>query len=60
VCEEFAMAKKNDGVRADSEDPITRFAEDLVTAGELIPTITTPILFTGTTFELSGRIPQGR
>ena len=33
VCEEFAMAKKNDAVKADSEDPITRFAENLVSAG---------------------------
>lgn len=33
VCEEFAMAKKNDAVKADSEDPITRFAENLVYAG---------------------------
>jgi Protein of unknown function (DUF2950) len=33
VCEEFAMAKKNDTVKADSEDPITRFAEELVSAG---------------------------
>jgi hypothetical protein len=27
------MAKKQDGVKADSEDPITRFAEELVSAG---------------------------
>jgi Protein of unknown function (DUF2950) len=33
VCGEFAMAKKQDGVKADSEDPITRFAEELVSAG---------------------------
>jgi Protein of unknown function (DUF2950) len=33
VCEEFAMARKNDAVKADSEDPITRFAENLVSAG---------------------------
>jgi Protein of unknown function (DUF2950) len=33
VCEEFAMAKKDDSVKADSEDPITRFAEELVSAG---------------------------
>jgi hypothetical protein len=33
VCEEFAMAKKNDSVKAASEDPITRFAENLVAAG---------------------------
>jgi hypothetical protein len=33
VCGEFAMAGKRDGVKAASEDPITRFAEDLVTAG---------------------------
>ncbi|PYY08558.1 MAG: hypothetical protein DMG61_23810, partial [Acidobacteria bacterium] len=33
VCEEFAMAKKQDTVKADSEDPITRFAEELVSAG---------------------------
>ena len=33
VCGEFAMARKRDGVKADSEDPITRFAEDLVTSG---------------------------
>jgi len=33
VCEEFAMAKKHDGVKAASDDPITRFAESLVSAG---------------------------
>jgi len=33
VCGEFAMARKRDGVKAASEDPITRFAEDLVTTG---------------------------
>lgn len=33
VCGEFSMARKRDSVKADSEDPITRFAEDLVTAG---------------------------
>jgi hypothetical protein len=33
VCGEFAMAKKQDSVKADSEDPITRFAEELVSAG---------------------------
>jgi hypothetical protein len=33
VCEEFAMAKRGDGLKASSEDPITHFAEDLVTAG---------------------------
>jgi hypothetical protein len=33
VCEEFAIARKHDGVKADSEDPITRFAENLVAAG---------------------------
>ena len=33
VCGEFALARKRDAVKADSEDPITRFAEDLVTAG---------------------------
>ena len=33
VCEEFSMAKKQDSVKADSEDPITKFAEELVTAG---------------------------
>ena len=33
VCEEFAMAKRGDDLKASSEDPITHFAEDLVTAG---------------------------
>jgi hypothetical protein len=33
VCEEFAIARKHDGVKADSEDPITRFAQHLVAAG---------------------------
>jgi hypothetical protein len=33
VCDEFAMAKKKDSLKADSEDPITRFAEELVNAG---------------------------
>jgi Protein of unknown function (DUF2950) len=33
VCEEFAMAKSQDGVKAASEDPITQFAENLVSAG---------------------------
>jgi len=32
VCEEFAMAKNQDEVKAGSEDPITRFAENLVSA----------------------------
>src|SRR5882724_6878719 len=32
VCGEFAMAKRNDAVKADSEDPITRFAESLSSA----------------------------
>jgi hypothetical protein len=33
VCEEFAMAKNQDTLTADSEDPITRFAQNLVSAG---------------------------
>lgn len=33
VCEEFAMAKREDGTKLESEDPITRFAEDLVSSG---------------------------
>jgi hypothetical protein len=33
VCEEFAMAKKEDEVKAASEDPVTRLAENLVSAG---------------------------
>ena len=33
VCEEFAMAKSQDSVKAASEDPITRFAENLVSGG---------------------------
>jgi len=33
VCEEFAMAKNAEDVKAASEDPITRFAENLVSAG---------------------------
>jgi hypothetical protein len=33
VCEEFAMAKTQDGLKATSEDPITQFAENLVSAG---------------------------
>jgi hypothetical protein len=33
VCDEFAMAKKRDSLKADSEDPITRFAEELVISG---------------------------
>lgn len=33
VLEEFAIARKNDSVKAASEDPITRFAEELVSAG---------------------------
>lgn len=32
VCEEFAMAKNAEEVKAASEDPITRFAESLVSA----------------------------
>ena len=31
VCEEFAMAKNASAVKADSEDPITRYAESLAT-----------------------------
>jgi hypothetical protein len=33
VCEEFAMAKKEDEIKAASEDPVTRLAENLVSAG---------------------------
>jgi DUF2950 family protein len=33
VCEEFAMAKNAADAKADSEDPITRFAESLASAG---------------------------
>ena len=33
VLEEFTIARKNDSVKADSEDPITRFAEELVSDG---------------------------
>jgi hypothetical protein len=32
VCEEFAMAKNEEGAKASSEDPITKFAESLVSA----------------------------
>jgi Protein of unknown function (DUF2950) len=33
VCEEFAMAKNAAGAKADSQDPITRFAQSLASAG---------------------------
>lgn len=33
VCEEFAMAKNAADAKADSEDPITRFAQSLASAG---------------------------
>ncbi|MGA9507663.1 MAG: DUF2950 family protein [Candidatus Sulfotelmatobacter sp.] len=33
VCEEFAMAKNEESAKAASEDPITQFAESLVSAG---------------------------
>ena len=33
VLEEFTIARKNDSVKAESEDPITRFAEELVSDG---------------------------
>jgi Protein of unknown function (DUF2950) len=33
VCEEFAMAKNGAAAKAASEDPITRFAEDLASGG---------------------------
>jgi hypothetical protein len=33
VCEEFAMARNAAGTKADSEDPITRFAQSLSSAG---------------------------
>ena len=33
VCEEFAMAKNEEDAKAASEDPITQFAENLVSAG---------------------------
>src|SRR6202166_1380598 len=37
VCEEFAMAKNDEDAKAASEDPITRFAESLVSAGGANP-----------------------
>lgn len=33
VCGEFAMARRQDSLKAASQDPITRFAQDLVSAG---------------------------
>jgi len=37
VCEEFAMAKNAAGAKADSQDPITRFAQTLASAGPTGP-----------------------
>jgi hypothetical protein len=35
VCEEFAMAKNEEAAKAASEDPITQFAENLISGGTL-------------------------
>jgi len=52
VCEEFAMAKNGDGVKADSEDPITRFAENLVVEGASNTDNKDPELFHGYYFRV--------
>ncbi len=55
VCEEFAMAKRKDGVKADSEDPITRFAASLVSAGAADSYDNNSTPFHGYYFRIVGR-----
>ena len=52
VCEEFATAKKENEVKAASEDPITRLAENLVSAGAANSDNNDSILFHGYYFRV--------
>ena len=55
VCEEFAMAKNDEGAKAASEDPITRFAENLVSARTANPNDKDSNLFHGYYFRVVTR-----
>src|SRR6202140_4038662 len=55
VCEEFAMAKNDEDAKAASEDPITRFAENLVSAGTANPNDKDSNLFHGYYFRVVTR-----
>jgi hypothetical protein len=67
VCQEFAIAKNAAGAKAASEDPVTRFAENLVSAGAANPDSKESNLFQGYYFrivkdsasEVSGHTTQG-
>jgi hypothetical protein len=52
VCEEFAMAKNDESAKATSEDPITRFAENLAAAGATNTDNQEPNLFHGYYFRI--------
>src|ERR1700682_1471926 len=55
VCEEFAMAMNDEGAKAASEDPITRFAENLGSAGAANPNDKDSNLFHGYYFRVVRR-----
>jgi hypothetical protein len=55
VCEEFAMAKNAADAKAASEDPITRFAESLASAGATNVDNKEPNLFHGYYFRIVAR-----
>ena len=55
VCEEFAMAKNAAVAKTDSEDPITRFAESLYSAGAANTDNQEPNLFHGYYFRIVAR-----
>jgi hypothetical protein len=55
VCEEFAMAKNDEDAKAASEDPITRFAESLVSGGAANPNDMDSNLFHGYYFRVVTR-----
>jgi Protein of unknown function (DUF2950) len=52
VCEEFAMAKNAADAKADSEDPITRFAQSLASSGTAITGNTNSNPFRGYYFQI--------
>src|SRR6202051_3943724 len=55
VCEEFARAKNDEDAKAANEDPITRFAETLVSAGGANPNDKDSNLFHGYYFRVVTR-----
>ena len=55
VCEEFAIAKNAADAKADSEDPITRFAESLASAGKANADNKEPHPFHGYHFRIVAR-----